>query len=139
MSATAWAIFRYLLLVRFMDWGLFCFIRPANVDKKFSLYKNKYSVSPITIEFNQISNTIKIENNKKYENYFNHMSLQNTLDRVLELIGNLKIKESIDDEIKEELSKVKVSITADAFHTSEKTDFPCRIREESINLNVNSS
>lgn len=109
------------------------------LDKEFSLYRNKYPVSPIAIEINQISNTIRIENDKKYENYFNYMSLQNMLDRVLELIGNLKVKDSIDDQIKEELSKVKVSLNTDAFNTSSsKTDSPNRINVESINLNVNS-
>lgn len=106
------------------------------LDKEFSLFKNKYPVSPIAIYNDDSSNTIKIENDKKFENYFNYMTLPSILDRVLELIGNLKVNERIDDEIREELNKVKVTINTDPLNTS-KTE-SSKINAESVNLNVNS-
>jgi len=109
---------------------------PKTLDKEFSLFRNKYPVSPILINFDESTKTIRIENDKKFENYFNYMSLQNILDRILELIANLKVRDSIDEEIREEVKKVTVEVNTDALNTS-KTDSP-KVNVESINLNVNS-
>jgi len=149
------------------------YIDDKTFEKEFNLYKNKYPVSPLCFKFtkdemnlnsanavldkndsneaislniedNQTSNLLIIENDKKFDNFFNYTTLQNMLDRFLELISNFKIKEPakeiqkqivIEKEIREELDKVTVKIDESNLNTSNVDSKDANV--ESINLNVN--
>jgi len=116
-------------------------LEPKTLDKEFSLYRNKYPVGPLAINIDELSNTIKIENDKKFQNYFNYMSLANILDRVLELIGNLKVIDKVEvvqKEIREEIKKVDdvfLNAAEDNSNNSKTDSPPTTLNAESINLN----
>jgi len=102
------------------------------LEKEFSLFKNKYPVSPIEIKKEKAMNILRIKNDKKYENYFNYMSLQNMLEKVLELVGNLKLLDKEEEEIKESLKKEGEKIRVENFAAS--NDFPHKKNIESENF-----